>query len=119
MLDELDRHDCVRTLRDDTAGRDRHRLTRCQSAARGSTGGNLLDDRQGSSDRHVGGAHREAVHRRARERRQIDLGRRRVGKHPPGRSLDRDALGGERPHAFEDQAVRLADGDQVWHGAVR
>ena len=119
MLDELERHDRVRTVRDDAARGDRHRLTRRQGTARGTAGRDFLDDRQGHSCRHVHGTDREAVHGRARKGRQVDFGRSRAGQHPAGGPLDRNALGRERSHTLENQAVRLVDGNEVGHEAVR
>ena len=71
MLDNiLDGYDGVRTIGDDTPRRDLHRLTRLERAAGRPTRRDPLDDRKraGKIDR----AHRKAVHRRARERRQVD-----------------------------------------------
>ena len=56
---------------------------------------------------------REAVHRRARERRQVDERAGGLGQDPAGRALDRNALGVEPLCAFEDEPLRLRDRDQL------
>ena len=112
ILDVLDRHDGVGALGHDAAGRDRHRLAGPSARGRRAAGGDPRDDRQ--RPRHVGRAQREAVHRRARKRRQVD-GRdapaRRARVRPPPR--ERDVLGLERPRALEHERERLVDRQQL------
>ena len=79
--------DSVGAVRDDTSGRDPHRLAGRERPRRGHPGGDPEDDRQRS--RRVRRADGVAVHRRARERRQVDHRGRRRSEHaarPPPRS---------------------------------
>jgi hypothetical protein len=115
LRDELDGDDGVRPLGDDASGRDRHRLAVRQGPRGGSPGGNAGDDRK--RPRRVGRANREAVHRRAREARQVDRRPRVLGEHAARCLLQRDGLGGQRPDAREDLREGVVDGDGIGHGA--
>ena len=93
MLDNvLDGDDGIRAVGDDAAGRDGHRLARAECARSRPPGGDVLDDGQRSG--HVGDANDESVHRRARERRQVDDGADVLRRHAAGGTLDRHDLGG-------------------------
>ena len=113
--DELDRHDGVRALRDDPAGRDPHSLPTGERPRRGPPRGDACDDRE--RPRRVCRAEREAVHRRAREGRQVDSRARVLRKHPPRRLLDRNRLARQGPRAGEDLREGVLDGDEIDHGA--
>ena len=103
----LDGDDGIGAVGDDTARRDRDRLTGPERPPRGQAGRRAGDDRKRPGS--VGSAHREAVHCRARERRQID-GRTRVGgQHPARRLRERHRLRLERAHAGEHERLRLLD----------
>ena len=96
LLDNmLDRHDGVGSLGHGAPGRDLHRLAGRERAAGGQAGGDPEDDRQAAGE--VAGADREAVHRRAREGRQIDTSGDVLRKHAARRGVNRDALRVERP----------------------
>ena len=77
----LDRHDGVGAVGNDAPGGDPHGLTRLERPWRGHAGCDLRDDRQPPGS--VRRAKRKAVHRRARERRQID-GRTARSRPPRG-----------------------------------
>ena len=111
MLDNiLDGDDGVGALGNDAAGRDRHRLAGRERALCGPPGGDLRDD--GQRPGRVGRANREAVHRRARERRQVDNRARRLGEHAPPAATSGTRLRRQRPHALEDLRQRLLDRQQ-------
>ncbi len=85
MLDNiLDGDDGVRSVGHDAAGRDRHRLAGSERTRGRTAGGDLLH--HGQRPRHVGGADGEAVHRGARERRQVDDRARRPRPSPARRA---------------------------------
>ena len=108
MIDNiLDGDDGIGAVRDDGAGGDRRRLPGPQFTSRRPPGRDPLDDREdrGRVDR----AEREAVHRRAREGRQVDRGDRALRQHASGGLLERHALARERLCAGEDALERLVD----------
>ena len=109
----LDRHDRVGSLGHGAAGRDLHRLSRRERPVGRQSGGDPEHDRQAA--RKIGGTDCEAVHRRARERRQIDARGDILGEHPARRSGDRDALRVERPSPGEHARKGLVDGEQRRH----
>jgi dolichol-phosphate mannosyltransferase len=114
MLDNiLDWDDGIGPLRDDTPGRNRHRLARPERARRGSPGRDPKDDRQLA--RRIGGADGKTVHRGARERGQVSEAGRFLRQHPPRGFLERDLLGGKRPHPLEYQPLRLVDRRELGH----
>jgi hypothetical protein len=93
------------------AGGDPHRLARRESPLGRPARRDAGDDRQ--RPRRVGGAKSETVHRRSRERRQVDGRTGVLGEHPAGRILERDRLCVQRLHALEDERERLLDRQQV------
>ena len=110
---KLDLHDRVGAVRHSTSRRDLHRLTRGQRAICRQARGDPEHDRQAA--RHIRCANREAVHRRARERRQVDASDNVLGKHPARGSSDRDPLRSERTRAGEHTREGFVDGEQRWH----
>ena len=114
MIDNiLDGDDGIRTLGNDPAGRDRHRFPDRKCTRRRSTGGNAGDD--GQCSRNVLGTNREAVHRRARKRREIDCRASRVGEHAAGSELEGNPLGRQRPHALEHEPLRFVHRQELGH----
>ena len=108
LLDNvLDRDDGVGALGYDAARRDRHRLAGGQRARRGAAGGNMPHDRKRSG--RVPGAEREAVHRRARKRRQVDCSTRGFGEDTSRRILQSERLRGDRPCPLEHGGQRLVN----------
>ena len=101
----LEGDDGVGAVGDDTAGRDLHRLAGRERARRRTAGGDPLDDRQRPGQ--VRGANREAVHRRARKRRQVDDGARRLRRDAARRVPDGHVLGREHLRAGEHERLRL------------
>jgi dolichol-phosphate mannosyltransferase len=112
---KLDRHDRVRAVGHDAAGRDPHRLPRQELSVGGTAGGDPQSDIQRAG--RVCGPHREAVHRGAPERRQIDLRAHIACEHPARRGRERHLLGRQRPHALEHEGERLLDRQQPAHRA--
>ena len=111
----LDRDDGVGALGDDPARGDPHCLPGRQRARRRAPGRDAGDDRERA--RRVGRPQREAVHRRAREARQVD-GREGVLRQHPSRSiLERHRLRRERPDALQHAGERVLDGQEAGHGA--
>jgi len=105
----LDGDDGIRARGDDGAGRDLDRLAGTEleqgrPASRRAAG-------DGERAGHVGGANGEAVHRRARERRQVDSCTRTGRRHSPVRRGERNELGLGRRHAREHEHLRLLDGE--------
>ena len=74
-----------------------------------AAGGDALDD--GERPGSVAGANREAVHRGARERRQVDAARAASARDAARRVRDRHRLGAERLRAGEHERLRLLDGE--------
>src|SRR6185312_17279202 len=57
----------------------------------------------------------KSVHRGVRKRREIDQRGGRLREHPPGSRLELDALGRQRSHPLENQALRLLDRQKLGH----
>ena len=112
--DVLDRDDRVRAIRDDAAGRDPHRLSGGERAGRRTTRRDAGDD--GECPGRVGGAKSEAVHRRAREARQVDHGAGVLREDATGGGVDGHLLGRKWTSALEHPAERLVDGEKLGHG---
>jgi hypothetical protein len=103
----LDGDDGVGARGDDPACRDLHRFARLERALRRTAGCDPLNDWQRRGQ--VGGAYRKAVHRGARERRQVDkrpdrLRRDASGGFPNGHRLRR-----ERLRTGEHERLRLLE----------
>ena len=72
MLDNMfDRYDRIRPLWDDGPGGDARSKTRLEPPLEWPAGSRLTDDPERPGQ--IAGTHGEAIHRGARERRQIDL----------------------------------------------
>ena len=111
LLDNmLDRDDGIGALGDDAARRDSHRLAGLERPLGRPAGRDPEDDRQRPG--RVRRADGEAVHRRARERRQVDARARVLGEHAARGLGERHRLGLERPDAREHQRERLLDREQ-------
>ena len=106
---DLDRRDRVRALGNDASGRDLHRLALGQRALGRVAGGDPPHECEHAG--HVRRADGIAVHRRAREWREIDLGASGLCGDPARGLGERDRLGGEQPAAREHQSLRLVDGE--------
>ena len=113
----LERDDGIRTLRHDTAGCDPHRLTGAERARHRGAGGDPRDHRKAPG--RIRGAQRKAVHRRARERRQIDEGVCILREHAAGRLCNGHALCVERPHPLQDARLSFGEREQLRHRAQR
>jgi hypothetical protein len=112
---DLDRHDRVGALGDDSTGRDRHRLAALEWPRRRTAGGDAIDDRERA--RRVGGAEGEAVHRGAREARQVDGRERVLGQHAPGRGFESHGLRRQRACPRQHKREGILDGQGSRHGA--
>ena len=110
----LDGDDSICAVRDDAAGGDSHRLPRLERAGGGSSGRNPLHD--GQATRRVDRTNRKAVHRRARERRQVDGGAGALCEHAASGGFDRNRLRRQGSSMGEDQLLRLADRQETRHG---
>src|SRR5205823_739111 len=112
MLDNiLEGDDGICSVRNDAARRDPHRLPGAKLAGRRSSRRN--PERDGQPARRVDGAEGEAVHRRARKRRQVDRRARRLGQNPSRGLLEGEALVPEWANALKDQALSVFDRQQV------
>jgi hypothetical protein len=100
-------HDRVGAVRDDRAGRDPDRLAALERACRGRAGSRLVDDEQPA--RRVGATHRVAVHRRARERWQVDHRSRVLGEDATRGIRHRHLLTAEEVRLGEHERERLVD----------
>ena len=101
----LDGDDGIGALGNGAAGRDPHRLSALQGSRHRPAGS---DPRHhGEPARRVGRPHGVAVHRRARERRQIDGRPGGLGQYAAGGGFQPDRLGRKWPSVFEDQALGL------------
>ncbi|MDX6506517.1 MAG: hypothetical protein QOG06_1161, partial [Gaiellaceae bacterium] len=109
----LERHDGIGALRHDASGGDRHCLPGGKRTLGREARSDLRND--GKPPREVGRTHGIAVHRRARERRQVDHGARSLREHPPRRVLKRNRLGRQRLHPLEHEALRLFDRQKLGH----
>ena len=103
----------IRTVGDDGARRNLDRLTRADAPRRRAAGRGMTDDLQHAGG--VAGLDRVAVHRRARERRQVDRRRDAVGQDPAGRAGKWDVLDGKSPGLREDGGERIGDRQQRTH----
>jgi len=110
MMDNiLDGDDGIGARGDDAAGRDAHRLARTERPRRGSAGGDVFDD--GKASRQVRCTHRESVHRRALERRQVDERASVFAEHAAGGLGDRHRLQRQRPDSLQDTLLGLRHGE--------
>ena len=83
LRDVLDRHHGVRAGGQRRAGHDPDRRPALDRSGASAPGGDLAGDAQGTG--RIGGAQREAVHRRVGERRDVDRGDDPwIGEDPPG-----------------------------------
>src|SRR5262249_48600543 len=98
-----------------TARGNRHCLVRGQRAWRRHPGGDSRND--GKTPRCIGRTNREAVHRGAGERRQVDARARVLGRDPARRLPDGGGLGGQRLHPPPYARVRLGERQQLSHFA--
>ena len=115
LLDELDGHDRVGAVRDDSPRRDSHRLTALERPRYGPARCDAGDDRERA--RGVGRPERKAVHRRAREARQVDRRERVLGQHPAGSGFEGHGLARKRPNAGQHEREGVLDGQETGHGA--
>ena len=111
----LDRNNRVGSHRHGAPGRDLHRLTGLERPLRGYAGRDPKDDRQLSRD--VRRPDRKAVHRGARERRQVDQGRNVLREHAARGLADWKRLGFERTNPREHSREGFVDRQQRWHQA--
>jgi hypothetical protein len=110
MLDNiLDGDDGVGILGNDAAGRDRHRLARCERAPCGPPRGDLRHDGQRAGE--VSSTNGEAVHRRAAERGQVDKRLRSLRRDAARGLLDRHSLTREHVRTGEHERLRLLQGE--------
>ena len=115
MLDNiLDGDDGIGTFGNDAARRDRHRLAGLERARRGQSCSDPSDDRQRAG--RVGRANGEAVHRRARERRQVDRRTSILGEHASGGRAERHRLRRQAAGPRENRRERLFDREQARQG---
>lgn len=120
LTGQLELNDRVGAVGYDPARCDPHRLPGLEHAGGRASGGNPARERKPNRGApRVLGPERVAVHRRAREGRQIARGQGRLCEHPPERPLDRHALGLERSYPFEHQLQRVVDRDRLGHGPER
>ena len=82
--------------------RSRRKRLRCRAARRDSEGDRKLS-------RSLGGAYGEAVHRRARKRREGDSRQGRFPKYPTGGVRNRDALQGKQLRSLPNTCESLFD----------
>ena len=101
--------DCVGSLRDDGSRRDGDRLAFAERPGERRARRRLADDAQRS--RQVGGAHGVAVHRRARERREIHGRPHILGQDTAGGGPDLHRLCRQRMCRGEDPRLRLFEGE--------
>ena len=113
VLHQLERDDRIGPLGNRAAGGDRHRLAGRERPLGGRPGGDPGDDREAGAHAGVLCPDREAVHRGAREGRQIDQRGGRLREDPAGRALNRDALCVEALRALENEPLCLRDRDQL------
>jgi len=109
----LDGDDGVGSVGHDTAGCDRHRFPGREGARRRHARSDAGDDRQAA--RRIRRAYGEPVHRRARERRQVDDGTCVLGEHPAGGGRDCDTPTVERRDLLEHARLRLREREQLGH----
>ena len=109
----LDGDDGISSVGNHPAGRYRHRLAGPQLPRRGPPRRNPRHDRQHA--RRVQGADGVAVHRRARERRQVHERRRGRGQDAARRIFEPNAFRRQRARPFQYQALGLFERQQVRH----
>ena len=115
MLDNvLDGDDGIGSFGNDAARRDRHRLAGLERARRGQSCSDPSDNRQRAG--RVGRANGEAVHRRARERRQVDRRTSILGEHASGGRAERHRLRRQAADPRENRRERLFDREQARQG---
>jgi hypothetical protein len=105
----LDRDDAVGTVRDDRTGGDRNRRAGLDPTGERRSCRGLPDDLQHAGE--ICRTRRKTVHRRARERREIDLGPYSLGDDPSPSRADRHELRRKRPSAREHLRLRLLEGE--------
>ncbi len=110
----LNGDDGIGPVRNDAAGRDRHRLSGLEPALRRAAGRDPSDD--GKRAGRVRRPDCEPVHRRARKRRKVDEGLDRLGDDPPRGFLDRNLVGRQRLDTLQDPRQRIVDRKQFIHG---
>jgi dolichol-phosphate mannosyltransferase len=114
MLDnDLEGDDGIRAVRDDSSGRDPHRLAGLQRARRRPPCRDAEPHRQRPGG--VGRTNREPVHRAARERRQVDHRARRLCEHASGCPLERDRLRRQRHGALEHEVLGFLESQELGH----
>jgi hypothetical protein len=113
----LDRYDRIRSLRHRASGRNPCRSAQWQRPRPGTT---CRDPRRdGKRPRRIRRAEREAVHRRARERRQIDRGESGLGEHAVGRLAQLDGFRREAPRPLENPLESRLDREELTHPRKR
>ena len=113
----LDRLDGVGPGRDRRPGHDAHRLAGADRQVGPLPGPHLAHDlERHRGPRHVGRPQRVAVHRRAVERGEVEVGGDVLGEHAAKRVVERHLLGGQRLRLAQDDRERLLDRD---HGRTR
>jgi hypothetical protein len=110
-LRDLDGEHRIRAARDRGAGGDRRRRAGRHRSAGVLAGRDVGEQPQRRPVGGVGRVHREAVHGRAVERREVDRGHGRLGGHAPGGGGERHPLDGQRLGRGEHQPQRLLDRD--------
>ena len=103
----LDGDDRIGALGHDRARRDLNRDTGGSALAGGRAGRRLSHDGKPSPGDGVVRTHGETVHRRARERRQIDRSDSWLCKHAARCTVDWDSLGRGRTDRINDQSLRV------------
>ena len=116
LVNNLDRRHRVGSLRDDAAGRDPDRLAARESSFRRPPGRRPRDDGELPGD--VRGPDGVPVHRRARERRQVDGRPCRLGEHTSRRLGERNLLRRKRDDARQDRLQRFVPRQEALHGAT-
>ncbi len=109
--DALDRDDGVGSVGHGAARRNRSSRAGRERLGRREPGGHANRDRQLPG--RVPRAYGEAVHRRAREWRQVRSGERRLGQHPARRSLERNRLGRKCLCSSQYSCERFVDREQL------
>jgi hypothetical protein len=95
------------------SGRDLHRFARLQRPIGGQACRDPVND--GEAPREIARPDREAVHRRAGERRQVDLRGDVLRQHPAGCGADLDRLRVERARPGEHAREGVVDREQRGH----
>ncbi len=111
----LDRDDGIGSDRQGTPGADAHGLTRPERSRRRRARCNMEDDREHAG--RVLGPHREPVHRRTVERRQVNC-RPHVLRGDPTVSLGNGhGRGRQGAHVLQNEPLCVLKTDQVGHAA--